>query len=59
MSAASGTDAARLKADLEAAVPIARYASAVDIDATAAWILSDQGPYVHGETITGGGGLSP
>jgi NAD(P)-dependent dehydrogenase (short-subunit alcohol dehydrogenase family) len=59
MSAAGGTDAATLKAGLEAAVPLKRYASADEIAATAAWILSDEVPYVHGETITVGGGLTP
>lgn len=59
MGAAGGTDAATLKAGLEAAVPMKRYASADEIAATAAWILSDEVPYVHGETITVGGGLTP
>ena len=59
MGAAGGTDAATLKAGLQAAVPMKRYASAEEIAATAAWILSDEVPYVHGETITVGGGLTP
>lgn len=59
MGAAAGADAATLKAGLEAAVPMKRYASAEEIAATAAWILSDEVPYVHGETITVGGGLTP
>jgi NAD(P)-dependent dehydrogenase (short-subunit alcohol dehydrogenase family) len=36
-----------------------RYASAVEIAAAAAWILSDEVPFAHGETITVGGGLTP
>lgn len=59
MGAAGGTDAATLKAVLEATVPMKRYASAEEIASTAAWILSDEVPYVHGETITVGGGLTP
>ncbi len=59
MSAAGGTDAATLKAGLEAVVPMHRYATADEIAATAAWILSDEVPYMHGETITVGGGLTP
>jgi NAD(P)-dependent dehydrogenase (short-subunit alcohol dehydrogenase family) len=59
MGAAGGTDAVTLKAGLEAAVPMKRYATAEEIAATAAWILSDEVPYVHGETITVGGGLTP
>ncbi len=59
MGAAGGTDAATLRAGLEAAVPMRRYATADEIAATAAWILSDEVPYCHGETITVGGGLTP
>ena len=59
MGAAGSTDAATLKAGLEAAVPMKRYASADEIAATAAWILSDEVPYIHGETITVGGGSTP
>lgn len=59
MGAAGGVDAAALKSGLEAAVPMKRYAAADEIAATAAWILSDEVPYVHGETITVGGGLTP
>lgn len=59
MGAAAGIDAATLKGALEAAIPMKRYASADEIAATAAWILSDEVPYVHGETITVGGGTTP
>jgi NAD(P)-dependent dehydrogenase (short-subunit alcohol dehydrogenase family) len=59
MGAAGGTDAATLKAGLEQTVPMRRYATAEEIAATAAWILSDEVPYLHGETITVGGGLTP
>lgn len=59
MGAAAGVDAATFRVGMEAAVPVKRYASAEEIAATAAWILSDEVPYVHGETITVGGGLTP
>ena len=59
IGAASGTDAATMRAGLEAAVPMKRYGTAEEIAATAAWILSDEVPYLHGETITVGGGLTP
>jgi len=44
---------------MEQMVPMKRYALAEEIAATAAWILSDEVPYMHGETITVGGGLTP
>ncbi len=59
MGAAAGIDASTFKAGMEAAVPVGRYATADEIAATAAWILSDEVPYVHGEIITVGGGLTP
>jgi len=59
MGSSVGVDAKTFKAGLEAAVPMKRYASAEEIAATAAWILSDEVPYMHGETITVGGGLTP
>lgn len=59
MGAVGGIDAPSLRAGLEAAVPLKRYASADEVAAAAAWILSDEVPYVHGETITLGGGRTP
>jgi len=59
MGNAAGVDAAAFKAGLEQMVPIHRYAAAEEIAAAAAWILSDEVPYLHGETITVGGGLTP
>jgi NAD(P)-dependent dehydrogenase (short-subunit alcohol dehydrogenase family) len=59
MGSAAGVDAAAFKAGLEQAVPMRRYATAEEIAAAAAWILSDEVPYLHGETITVGGGLTP
>ena len=59
MGAAAGVDAETFRARLEGAAPMKRYASAQEIAATAAWILSDEVPFVHGETITVGGGLTP
>ena len=37
--------------------PIARFATPEEIAAMAAWILSDEAAYCHGETFTIGGGL--
>jgi NAD(P)-dependent dehydrogenase (short-subunit alcohol dehydrogenase family) len=59
MGLAAGVDAAAFKATMEQMVPMHRYATAEEIAATAAWILSDEVPYLHGETITVGGGLTP
>jgi len=59
MGSAAGVDAAAFRAGLEQMVPIHRYAAAEEIAAAAAWILSDEVPYLHGETITVGGGLTP
>ena len=59
MGSAAGTDAVSFKAAMEQTVPLGRYATAEEIAAAAAWILSDEVPYLHGETITVGGGLTP
>lgn len=55
----SGVDAAGVKAGFEQGVPLGRYASPEEVAATAAWILSDEVPYLHGEMITVGGGIAP
>ena len=44
---------------MSAAVPLGRYAEPEEIAATAAWLLSDEVPYMHGEVVTVGGGLWP
>jgi NAD(P)-dependent dehydrogenase (short-subunit alcohol dehydrogenase family) len=59
MGSAVGTDAVSFKQAMEQMVPMKRYALAEEIAAAAAWILSDEVPYMHGETITIGGGLTP
>ena len=59
MGTAAGTDAVSFKQAMEQMVPMKRYAAAEEIAAAAAWILSDEVPYMHGETITVGGGLTP
>ena len=59
MGAASGVDAESFRQAMAAAVPMGRYATAQEVAAAAAWILSDEVPYLHGETITVGGGLTP
>jgi NAD(P)-dependent dehydrogenase (short-subunit alcohol dehydrogenase family) len=59
MGSAAGTDAESFKQAMEQMVPMRRYATPEEIAAAAAWILSDEVPYMHGETITVGGGLTP
>lgn len=59
MAALGGATAGAIRAGREATVPMKRYASVDEVAATAAWILSDEVPYVHGETITVGGGRTP
>jgi 3alpha(or 20beta)-hydroxysteroid dehydrogenase len=54
-----GVDGPAIRTALEAAVPMHRYAQAEEIAATAAWLLSDEVPYMHGEVVTVGGGLYP
>jgi len=55
----AGLDAAGFKHQLEQAVPLGRYATPEEIAATAAWLLSDEVPYAHGEVYTVAGGLAP
>jgi len=57
MGEAAGMDAQAMKSAMAAANPLGRYASADEIAALAAWILSDEAPYCHGEVFTIGGGL--
>lgn len=59
IGALAGVDGAAIQAALNAAVPLGRYAQADEIAATAAWLLSDEVPYMHGEVVTVGGGLWP
>ncbi len=59
MGALSGLDAETFKGAMEQGVPLGRYATADEIAATAAWILSDEVPYMHGESVTVGGGITP
>ncbi len=59
LAALSGMDAEGFQAALSTAIPLARYAEADEIAATAAWLLSDEVPYMHGEVVTVGGGLYP
>jgi NAD(P)-dependent dehydrogenase (short-subunit alcohol dehydrogenase family) len=59
LGALSGVDAAGVKAGYEQGVPLGRYATPEEVAATAAWILSDEVPYLHGEIITVGGGIAP
>jgi 3alpha(or 20beta)-hydroxysteroid dehydrogenase len=57
IGAANGVSAADMKAAMEANATLGRYATADEIAAMAAWILSEEGAYCHGETFTIGGGL--
>lgn len=57
MGAAAGISASDMKAAMAAGNALGRYATADEIAAMAAWILSDEGAYCHGETFTIGGGL--
>lgn len=57
MGAASGVDTATMKEMMRTGNLLGRYANAEEIAAMAAWILSDEAPYCHGETFTIGGGL--
>jgi len=57
MGAASGVDAETMKEAMRTGNLLGRYATAEETAAMAAWILSDEAPYCHGETFTIGGGL--
>ena len=59
IGALAGVDSAAIKDALLAAVPMHRYAQVDEIAATAAWLLSDEVPYMHGGVVTVGGGLYP
>jgi NAD(P)-dependent dehydrogenase (short-subunit alcohol dehydrogenase family) len=59
MGAAAGIDGAGLKAAIERGVPAGRYATVEEVAAAAAWLLSDEVPYMHGEVVTVSGGLAP
>jgi 3-oxoacyl-[acyl-carrier protein] reductase len=59
IGALAGLDSSAVKDALLAAVPMHRYAQVDEIAATAAWLLSDEVPYMHGEVVTVGGGLYP
>jgi NAD(P)-dependent dehydrogenase (short-subunit alcohol dehydrogenase family) len=54
---AAGASAGDIKAGIEARSAFGRYAAPEEVAATAAWILSDEVPYCHGEVFTVGGGL--
>ncbi len=57
LGALAGMDGPAFQSVMAQAVPLGRYASPEEIAATAAWILSDEVPYCHGEVFTVGGGL--
>jgi NAD(P)-dependent dehydrogenase (short-subunit alcohol dehydrogenase family) len=57
MGAAAGISADDMRAAMAAGNALGRYATPEEIAAMAAWILSEEGAYCHGETFTIGGGL--
>jgi len=57
MGARLGLDAHGMRAAMESRSSLGRYAAAEEVAALAAWILSDEAPYCHGEIFTIGGGL--
>lgn len=57
MGAAAGMDTETMQEMLRTGNLLGRYATADEIASFAAWILSDEAPYCHGETFTIGGGL--
>jgi NAD(P)-dependent dehydrogenase (short-subunit alcohol dehydrogenase family) len=57
MGAAAGLSPEDMRAAMAAGNALGRYATPDEIAAMAAWILSDEGAYCHGETFTIGGGL--
>jgi NAD(P)-dependent dehydrogenase (short-subunit alcohol dehydrogenase family) len=57
MGKAAGLSPDEMRAAMAAGNALGRYATAEEIAAMAAWILSDEGAYCHGETFTIGGGL--
>jgi NAD(P)-dependent dehydrogenase (short-subunit alcohol dehydrogenase family) len=59
IGALMGVDGPAIKAGLNAVVPVGRYGRPEEIAAAAAWLLSDEVPYMHGEVVTVGGGLYP
>ena len=56
MALAAGVDAESVKSSVVGQTDLGRYATAEEVAAMAAWILSDEVPYCHGETFTLGGG---
>lgn len=56
MALAAGIDPASVKSNVVGQTELGRYATAEEVAAMAAWILSDEVPYCHGETFTLGGG---
>lgn len=59
LGALGGIDGETFKGAMSDAVPLGRYATPEEIAATAAWILSDEVPYMHNEMVTVGGGITP
>ncbi len=58
IAAASGSTPDEVKSGIEGASPLGRYATPTEVAAMAAWILSDEVPFAHGEIFTVSGGLT-
>ena len=57
IGAAMSMDADALRAQMAGANALGRYAEADEVAALAAWLLSDEAVYCHGEVFTIGGGM--
>lgn len=57
IGSAAGMAAQAIREAMHQSTVLGRYGDPVEMAAMAAWILSDEAPYCHGETFTIGGGL--
>lgn len=57
IGAAMAVDAEALRAQMAGANALGRYAEVEEVAALAAWLLSDEAAYCHGEVFTVGGGM--
>ena len=57
MGAATGVSTETMAQSMRSGNALGRYATPEEIASIAAWILSDEAPFCHGETFTIGGGL--
>jgi NAD(P)-dependent dehydrogenase (short-subunit alcohol dehydrogenase family) len=57
MGSAAGMATQAMREAMQQSTVLGRYGDPVEIASMAAWILSDEAPYCHGETFTIGGGI--